>query len=271
VYTDGTVVNQPLFSIITVCLNAQEFIEQCIQSVLSQEFDDFEYIIIDGGSTDGTVEIIRKYQNKLAYWHSKPDRGLAHAFNLGVEHSSGQWVGFLNSDDYYINEQVLSTAARTLNGSNADVVYGQVQFVERNLRSEFSGPPYGDDWRWSTFSRRSTIPHPASFTSRGFIESVGKFDEKFSNALDYELYLRKGDALRTFYIPSVFACMRTGGMSHRQCGESLRQSYLAQIKNGARTTFTAVPVYAFYLLRAYLGRAVRKLFSMSGHSAGHRG
>ena len=75
----------PKISVITVCLNAQEFIEQCMQSVLTQTFNDFEYVIIDGGSTDDTVDIIKKYQNKIAYWHSQPDRGLAHAFNLGVE------------------------------------------------------------------------------------------------------------------------------------------------------------------------------------------
>ena len=86
---------QPLVSVITVCLNAATFIEQTIQSVIVQTYPGFEYIIIDGGSTDGTVDIIRKYESRLAYWHSKPDRGLGHAFNLGLVQAKGSWLLFL--------------------------------------------------------------------------------------------------------------------------------------------------------------------------------
>ena len=91
----------PLISIITVCLNGAEFIEQTIQSVLCQTYPHKEYIIIDGGSTDGTVEIIRKYQSRLAYWHSQADQGLAHAFNLGFEQSHGDWIVYLHADDFF--------------------------------------------------------------------------------------------------------------------------------------------------------------------------
>ena len=97
----------PLISVITVSLNSADYLEQCIKSVLTQDCNDFEYVIIDGGSTDATVKIIQRYQDRLAYWHSKPDRGLAHAFNLGVEHSKGQWLLFLNSDDYFAETAVV--------------------------------------------------------------------------------------------------------------------------------------------------------------------
>ena len=88
-----------LISVITVCFNAAEYIEQTITSVMAQTYPHLEYIIIDGGSRDGTVEIIRKYESRLAYWHSQPDRGIAHAFNLGLAQARGEWIVCLNADD----------------------------------------------------------------------------------------------------------------------------------------------------------------------------
>ena len=89
----------PHISVITVCLNGAEFIEQAIQSVLSQSYPLMEYIIIDGGSTDGTREIVHSYESRLDYWHSRPDRGVAHAFNCGLTQAQGDWILFLNADD----------------------------------------------------------------------------------------------------------------------------------------------------------------------------
>ena len=92
-----------LISIITVCLNAMEYIEQTITSVMAQTYPNLEYIIIDGGSLDGTVDIIRKYESRLAYWHSQPDRGIAHAFNLGLAQAHGDWILYLNADDLLLD------------------------------------------------------------------------------------------------------------------------------------------------------------------------
>ena len=100
--------NLPLISIITVSHNAADFIEQTIASVLSQTYPFIEYIVIDGASSDGTVDIIRRYESRLAYWHSKPDRGIAQAFNLGLEQAGGDWIVYLNADDFFVDTSVVS-------------------------------------------------------------------------------------------------------------------------------------------------------------------
>ncbi len=230
----------PLISVITVCLNAAEFIEQCMQSVLEQDFDDFEYVVIDGGSTDGSVDMIQKYQDRLAYWHSRPDRGLAHAFNLGVRHSSGKWLLFLNSDDFLVSPSVLSEMAEKLkHHPEADVVFGQVEVVSREVRPVHVGGPYGKAFQWKRFLRRDTIPHQSAFTNRSYFSRVGLFDEAFRIAVDYEHFLRGGAKLRAVCVSCLVCKMREGGMGKKYIHQSLREWKEAQIRSGGRNRFTA--------------------------------
>lgn len=253
-------VHEPLISVVTVCLNAAKFIRHCISSVVEQEFKDFEYIIIDGGSTDGTVRIIEQYQDKLAYWHSKPDRGLAHAFNMGIEKSTGRWITFLNADDYYAHAKVLSSMAKDLtNHPDVDLLYGQIVLVERKTQGRAISSPIGDSWSWKKFRRYSIIPHPATFTQRSFIERYGQFSEEYQNALDYELYLRAGKALRAIFVPYLVSHMRVGGMSKKYFMSSLLESRRAQIENNVRTNISASAVFVCYLIRGWLRETSKKL------------
>jgi len=221
----------PLISVITICYQAEAYLEQCIKSVMAQKFNDFEHIIIDGGSNDGTQEIIKKYQNHLAYWHSKPDRGLSHAFNQGLEQASGQWVIFLNSDDYFFDSRVLRRFSDHLQeNQDKDVIFGQVQRVSREREAHNLGQPIGHPFDWHEFLKRDTIPHPSSFTNMNFIRRVGPFDEDYKIAIDYEFYLRGGQSLQAMYFPELVSCMREGGVSraHRrvcldECLKALKQ------------------------------------------------
>lgn len=236
----------PLISVITICKNAGSFIEQCIQSVLCQDFDDYEYVIIDGGSTDRTVEVIRKYQDKLAYWHSKPDRGLAHAFNLGAEHSRGKWLLFLNSDDFFASTSALSDISGVLQGNpETDVVFGQVQLVSRDTSAEPLNAPMGMDFKWNSYLLRDTIPHPAAFTSRRLFQRIGMFSEDFRIAVDYEHYLRAGRDLRAVHEPVLVSCMREGGMSKRNRLAALREWRKAHIVN---TTVPGMLIWPLYFM-----------------------
>lgn len=245
----------PLISVITVCYQAEAYLEQCILSVLSQEFDGFEYILIDGGSSDRTVEIIKKYRDRLAYWHSKPDRGLAHAFNMGLQKSRGKWVAFLNSDDFYSAPNVLSEAAETLaSADEIDVMHGIIRHIAREHDVTSPSDEIGGPWDWRKFRRCSTIPHPAAFVSRRLIDEIGFFDENFRNALDYEFFLRKGPELRVSFVPSLFAYMRTGGISTNEAERSLRESRDSQIKNKASSAFGAYLWWANFRLRLFIKR-----------------
>lgn len=249
----------PLISIITACFNAEEFIQQCIASVIGQTFDDFEYVVIDGGSSDGTTAIIERYRDYIAYYHSRPDRGIADAFNQGLAHAKGRWIVFLNADDCYSGPEVLASMAENLyQNDNADLVYGQVQIIKRQGAIVPISGVIGDTWRWQGFRLRSTIPHPAAFTHRNFFEKHGNFDERFRNALDYELYLRAGSDMRAVFVPRLLTWMRDGGMSKYDSYRSYRESRDAQIKNEMYGKVTAWMIYLVYIVRFYLGQLAAK-------------
>lgn len=252
----------PLISIITVSLNSSEFIEQTIQSVISQTYPHKEYIIIDGGSTDGTVEIIRKYQSHLAYWHSRPDRGLAHAFNLGFEHSHGDWIIYLHADDFFLEPAVLDKMAPHLAAHDrADVVIGQ---VIKMLRQKDPQPlplfcPHATPWRWRQYRRLCTMPHQAAFIRRRYFDRMGPFDESFKIALDYDLFLRAGKDLRCPYVPIAVSGMRDGGIGARNILKTLREAQRAQLKNKTIPAWFAwMNLYAIF---------AHWLVSWAGHKA----
>lgn len=243
----------PLISVVTVCYNSAEFIEQCILSVIGQSFPDYEYIVIDGGSKDGTVEIIEKHLGKIDYFHSKPDRGIADAFNQGLLQSKGRWIVFLNSDDCFAHVSVLSDIAKELQvHEEADLVYGQIQIIRREINVVPMSEPIGDVWSWPAFRKYSTIPHPAAFTQRSFFERVGNFDLDFRNALDYELYLRAGHALKAVHVPQLISYMRDGGVSKNDAYRSYRESRDAQLKNDALNKLSAYGYYMGYILRNFI-------------------
>lgn len=247
-----------LVSVITVCRNAEDFLEQCVQSVVAQDFDDFEYVVIDGGSTDGSVDIIRRYESRLSYWHSKPDRGLAHAFNQGVEHSKGEWLIFLNSDDFFVDGTALARMAKHLvRHENADVVIGQVQIVTREQHPKpilQAGRP----WKWKEFRKQATIPHQSAFTNRRFYQKLGNFSEEFKVIVDYEHYLRAGKDLSAVFVPELVSAMRTGGMTTSLYSRSLKDLRLAQQRHKVwPASWMADALYGFYMVRGYVGRRVR--------------
>lgn len=217
-----------VISVITVCRNDGEFLDQCMRSVLAQDLSGVEYVVIDGGSDDDSVDIIRRHAHRLRYWHSRPDRGLAHAFNQGVEHSTGKWLIFLNADDFFVDHTALSRVSRHLaHNAQADVVFGQVQLVTREAAPKVilhSGRP----WRWQEFRRRDTIPHPAAFTSRRFFAQFGGFSEDFRVAVDYEHYLRAGQHLRAHFVPELVSGVRIDGLSRALASVTYRESKLAQ-------------------------------------------
>jgi len=244
---------KPLISVITVCYQAEEYIEQCINSVVSQSFENFEYIVIDGGSTDNTVKIIKKYADKLSYWSSKKDRGIAHAFNRGLKHAKGRWIVFLNSDDCYCDNQVLSSVEETLlTCDDMELVYGQIQIIKRQEKITPITPPIGSDWKWSDFRFRSTISHPASFTHQRFFKMYGEFDETFRNALDYEFYLRAGSNLKVKFIPQRLVWMRDEGISKREAYRSYRESKDAHIKHTIFNKYVAKLIYIHFVIRVFL-------------------
>ncbi len=247
----------PFISIITVCFNAEDFIEQTIRSVLSQTYSRIEYLIIDGGSTDATKDIIQRYESRLAYWHSRPDRGVAHAFNLGLAQAQGEWLLYLNADDLLLEPTAIEhMAVQLARHPEAEVIFGQMVSLtrEKDPKPVALCKVGGHPWRWQEFRRFNTIPHQAAFTRRAYFDRVGGFDETFRIAMDYDLFLRAREGLRAQFVPVVMVGMRAGGVCVTHIVDTLREFQRAQIKNRALPRWLAEVNFRWRAARLYAGK-----------------
>jgi glycosyltransferase involved in cell wall biosynthesis len=197
----------PRVSIITPSFNQVEFIEETIRSVILQGYPDLEYMLIDGGSTDGSVDIIRKYQPWLADWVSGPDRGQTYAINEGWRRATGGTLAYLNSDDCYLPGAITAAAAVFHAQPRIGMVYGTALVVDERgekLRV-WEGRPF--DLK-IMLTEGSIVPQPATFFSRNALEEAGYLDEKWHMIMDYELCTRVGLQFPSVCLPAALARFR---------------------------------------------------------------
>ncbi|HMA71765.1 MAG TPA: glycosyltransferase family 2 protein [Xanthobacteraceae bacterium] len=202
-------------SVITVCRNSASTIEDALRSVASQSYPDIEHIVVDGASTDGTLDIVDRYRGRLAKVMSEPDRGIYDAMNKGVAVAGGEVICFLNSDDIYANNTVISKVVNYLEQNNLDAVYGDVEFFKsetpevtlRRYRSNRFRPDR-IGWGWMP-------AHPALFVRRRIFDQYGGFRIHYRIAGDFEFVARifHRNALRYCYLPEVLVRMRLKGIS----------------------------------------------------------
>ena len=202
-------------SIITVVRNNKETIKDAIDSVLSQTYKDIEYIVIDGGSTDGTVDIVKEYQDKISVFISEPDEGIYDAMNKGIALATGNVIGILNSDDFYIDEFVIEKVVKEFEEKNVDSVYADLVYVEpKNLNKTVRYYDSGN-FNPSKFSYGWMPAHPTFFVKRKAYEKYGVFRTDLKIAADFDilvrfLYIHK---ISYSYIKEALVKMRTGGVS----------------------------------------------------------
>lgn len=205
-------------SLITATYNSEAYLVHTIESVLKQDFDDFEYIIIDGESTDTTIDIIKKYEslfNGKLKWISEPDKGLYDALNKGFRIATGEIVGILNSDDFFTDNHVISKVAETFNTSRCEAVYGDIHFVDAKDLTKCVRY-YSSAIFKRSLMRIGFIPaHPTFYVYKNKFEEFGYYKTDYKIAADFELLLRfiYVHKINTQYIPIDFVTMRTGGMS----------------------------------------------------------
>jgi glycosyltransferase involved in cell wall biosynthesis len=214
-----TVVNDnlakyPLVSIITVCLNNEKYIEQTIKSVLEQTFKNIEYVIIDGGSKDKTVDIIKNYEDKISFWISEPDNGIYDGMNKGIRFSKGQIIGIINSGDWYEIDAVEEVIHFFKQKVGACIVHGN-----RKLWDEEGSKLKGTILPSKNYSKLiyHTLPisHSTCFVKRSIYSRYGLFDIRYKFSADHEFFLRlyKED-IYPYYLNKLIANVRAGGGSY---------------------------------------------------------
>lgn len=214
----------PIFSIITVTYNSEKYLEQTIKSVLSQDFQDFEYIIIDGGSTDKTLDIINKYSNSISYWVSEKDNGIYDAINKGIRASKGKYIGIINSDDWYEEGSFLKIS-NVFEDIQIDILCGLLRLWEDNYTLGVQGNA-------SNFLKYGMISHPTCFVKREVYEKVGLFNSNFKIAGDYDFMMRCFNNNCSFhFLEVIIANFRTSGISNSDTITRLSEFNYIQLTN----------------------------------------
>lgn len=204
-------------SIITVCYNAQDTIEETIQSVINQTYPDIEYIIVDGKSSDSTVSIAQKYLGKgVSQVFSEKDEGIYDGMNKGIKLATGELIGILNADDFYTDNEVVSDMVRQLTQNKTQSIYADLDYVDGTDTSLIKRK-----WKSGKYDRMNFLkgwmpPHPTFFIQKSCYDQLGAFLTNMKSAADYELMLRMlfKHKVSTTYLPRTIIKMRVGGVSN---------------------------------------------------------
>jgi len=209
--------NSLLVSIITVVLNRKKTIEDAIKSVLSQNYSNIEYIVIDGWSRDGTLEVINKYKDKIAKIISEPDKGVFDAMNKGIKMASGEIIGILNADDFYTSDDVIEKVVETFQEEDCDCLWGDLVYVDAKNTDKIIRYWKSSQFEPGKFKNGWMPPHPTFFVRKWVYEKYGGFNLDFPISADYELMLRflEKYKVKSCYIPQVLVKMRVGGQSSK--------------------------------------------------------
>jgi glycosyltransferase involved in cell wall biosynthesis len=236
-------------SIITVVYNAVSTINDSINSVINQtHFSEVEYIIIDGGSTDGTLQILNNFRNFITILISEKDGGIYDAMNKGIMRASGDIVGILNADDLYLNNTILENVVNIFKSDQSlDIVYGDLVYVKKNNTDSFvriwKSRPY-----YSTFFEDGNVPpHPSIFIKNSVYKKAGKFNLDFKLAADYEFLLRifKKFSFKSRYYDIIFVKMRYGGATNKNIKNIILQNI--EILRAWNTNGFSVPLSFIFL------------------------
>jgi len=219
---------QPLVTVITAIYNGQPYIKGCLESVLSQDYPNIEHIIVDGGSSDGTTDVLLEYDDRIALWKSEQDQGIYDAWNKGVAEARGEWICFLGVDDEFLPGAISGYMALAARNPHAEYLTSRVNVVHPSGYERTIGEP----WTWKEFSRWMCTAHAGSMHRRSLYDRLGTYDTTYRLVADYELLLRAGRQLNTAYMPAITVMMRDGGVSCTR--KALDEQARAKVHSGGR-------------------------------------
>jgi len=218
----------PLVTVVTAVFNGQPYVSNCLESVLRQDYPNIEQIVMDGGSSDGTIDVLRQYDSRIAFWKSEPDRGVFDAWNNGLRAARGEWICFLGIDDEFLPGAVSAYMALAAKQPQAEYLSSRVRWIHPSGYSRTFGRP----WTWRKFSRFMCTAHVGSMHRRSLFDRLGWYDTSYRSTADYELLLRARRQLNASFLPLTTVVMRAGGMS--DSAAALEEAARAKINTGGR-------------------------------------
>jgi glycosyltransferase involved in cell wall biosynthesis len=240
----------PKVSIITSVMNDRLNLKSAIKSVREQDYPNIEYIVIDGGSIDGTLEVIRENSDIINYWISEPDAGVYCAWNKGIRHSHGEWICFLGADDELKTGVIFNmiTSYMMLN-SPIDYISGKTDLFLNGRFYKTTGKPF----EWRIFRKYLCTGHNAALHNRSLYDKYGLYNENFRSAGDYEFLLRVGESLRTHYVNIITSKMNLGGVSNNSI-KPLLEAHFARKINQTNSYLSEI----FILIRGVISYFFKK-------------
>lgn len=238
----------PLISIIVAVFNVEKTLQQCIDSIVNQTYQNKELIIIDGGSTDGTVNLLKANLGKITYWISEPDSGIYDAWNKGLKHTAGDWVAFLGADDVYLPDALQVYVDYLIAHQNM-----QFEYVSSRVNLVNGGKlirTIGWAWSWNSFRRYMNVAHVGSLHNKALYEKYGTYNTTYKICADYELLLRPKAKLIAGFVNKATVNMSVGGASDSAL--ALRESMLAKVHSGDRNAVMCHLEYGLALFKLYL-------------------
>ena len=235
---------RPLVTIITATRNSADTLRACLRSVQQQDYPAIEHLVVDGGSTDGTLDILQQEAAANLLWHSERDSGIYDAWNKGLARARGEWIAFLGSDDLYLPGAVSAYMDLAQAHPGAQYLSGQVRWMgPRGPRT------IGTAWQWPRFQRYMCVAHVGSMHHRSLFQQYGTYDTSLRIVADYELLLRARADLRAAFLPQLTTQMLSGGASDSSA--ALREALKVKTTTGGRTRILARmdDVFAQWLFR----------------------
>lgn len=245
----------PLITVVTAVFNGAATIEKAIQSVVRQSFRNFEYIVLDAASNDGTVRILEGLGDRIDHWRSEPDAGIYDAWNKALRMARGRWIAFLGADDEYYPDALENYA--TFLASHDD---GTLQYLSSRVVVMREGrrlATIGRAWRWPEFSRYMSVAHVGSLHRRELFEQFGPFDPDYRMCGDYELLLRPRAALRAAFLPVCTAQMGYGGVSNIRPRAALLEAERAKRTSGGRVAWLCALEFQYALVKTVIRGLLR--------------
>ena len=254
-------------SIITISYNSEKTIENTILSVINQKDENVEYIIIDGNSNDSTMSIIDKYRDRIDYVVSERDKGISDAFNKGINLSSGEYIGLINSDDFLAKGALNKIVKAIDQNPNGDVFYGNVVVFSDKYDSNYCYKPPRE---LSKLKLEMIISHPGTFVKKSCYDKYGLFDTGYKCAMDFELISKMYNQGANFvYVDEIISWFCLGGVSQKQAKTAMQEGIIIAQRNGidnstAKKYYTNIyrkTVILEYLRKAHVETLLRKLFN----------